>query len=1128
MKRLVEEYSKTIAVKKIVENIATQGTRMNISNPVGSCFACIMSAASVLTKEYNHIVLLSDREEAAYFSNDLEELLEQTNVDYNKKSVLFYPATNKKPYTQDGVQNANTTLRLQALNRVNNDDKVIIVTYPEAIAEKVVSKKLLINKSTTIYKDDEVGFDFILGVLEDYGFERVDFVTKNGEFAIRGGIIDVFSYSEQVPYRIELNGDKVESLRCFDIVSQISTQEKDKFIIVPNLQQQPLENNPIYTAYEERMNFFDFFSKENTIVWTKDLTVSLDKIAKLYSFAEKLYDGEQEIVQHLLPEEVYSDKQKVLNSLTPHRIIETGISVFSKESTLIEYSSTLQPAFNKSFDVFADTLQDLTLQGYDNVFLVKDDKQKERIEKIIKEYTDRERIIKVRYLSFTISGGFIDNETKQAYFTDHQLFNRYHKYKIQDNSSANETVALEDLLTLKPGDYVTHIDYGVGKFAGLEKINNNGREQEAIRLVYKNNDILYVSIHALHKISRYSSKDGVEPKLNRLGSNVWQQLKDKTKKKVKDIAKDLINLYAQRKASEGFAFSTDTYLQNELEASFMYEDTPDQYKATKAVKHDMEQPYPMDRLVCGDVGFGKTEIAIRAAFKAVNDSKQVAVLVPTTILAFQHFKTFSQRLKDMPCRVDYLNRFRTSKEKTQILKDLKDGRIDILIGTHAIANKDIKFKDLGLLIIDEEQKFGVSVKEKIKQMKVNIDTLTLTATPIPRTLQFSLMGARDLSVITTPPPNRQPINTDIIVFNEDTIREAIMYELGRGGQVFFVHNRVQNINEMATLIQRLVPQARIAIGHGQMDGKELEKVMMSFINEEYDVLLCTTIVENGLDIPNANTIIVNDAQNYGLSDLHQLRGRVGRNNQKAFCYLLIPGENIMTEQAYKRLQAIEEFSSIGSGFSIAMRDLDIRGAGNILGAEQSGFISEIGYDMYTKILSEAMQELKENDFKELYSQQIQEDETYVKECTIETDLEVLIPDSYITNIAERLKIYKELDTIETEEQLSQKERELRDRFGKIPQATLDLFDVVRLRKMAKEIAVEKLVLKRDKCVITFTKNKDSLFYSSDRFQKVILFVNQFPQKCLLKEENDILTLTIKEIKTIQQAKSIFEYILKQG
>ncbi|MCH3924494.1 MAG: transcription-repair coupling factor [Bacteroidales bacterium] len=1115
MKNVVESYSSYPIIKEIVKQATKEGEKLNIKDLVGSSFALIGSAVRNSTREFNHLFILPDKEQAAYFANDLEELFDEVEEDYTKKEVMFYPSTNKRPYSYDSTENANIILRLETLNRINNGEHLMVVTYPEAISEKVVSKKLLENNSTTIKKGDEVSLDYLIDVLDEYKFDRVDFVTKSGEYAVRGGIVDVFSFSEQKPYRIEMIGDEVDSIRSFDVVSQMSIEERTRLVIVPNLQDKEL-------TQENHIPFFSYFACD-TIVWTKDLGIILDKVEKEYSLAQKVFDDNTTLIKQMPVNEVYSTKQDIYDSLIKHSVIEIGNPYIKTNIQEIIYKTSLQPVFNKSFDLFEEKLESLTLDGYDNYFLVPDKKQKERIEKIIEQFTKQEKIVKVSYLPFALSFGFIDQENKQSFFTDHQLFNRYHKYRIKDNREESEKLTLEDLVTLKPGDYVTHIDYGVGKFAGLEKIVNNGKEQETIRLVYKDNDILYVSIHALHKISRYSGKEGVEPKLNRLGSSAWQTLKNKTKQKVKDIAKDLIALYAKRKASNGFQYSADTYLQNELEASFMYEDTPDQYKATKNVKSDMEKPYPMDRLVCGDVGFGKTEVAIRAAFKAVCDNKQVAVLVPTTILAFQHYKTFTERLKDMPCNIDYINRFRTTKEKSQILKNLKDGKIDILIGTHRIVSKDVHFKDLGLLIIDEEQKFGVGIKEKIKQMKVNIDTLTLTATPIPRTLQFSLMGARDLSIITTAPPNRQPITTEVTAFDEEVIRDAIMFELSRGGQVFFVNNRVQNIEEVAGLIQRLVPQAKVVVGHGQMDGEKLEKVMLDFINEEYDVLVATTIVENGLDIPNANTIIINDAQNYGLSDLHQLRGRVGRSNKKAFCYLLVPSENILTDQAYKRLQAIEEFSSIGSGFAIAMRDLDIRGAGNILGAEQSGFISEIGYDMYNKILNEAMEELKENDFKELYQEENQKKD-FVNECSIETDLEVLIPDDYITNITERLKIYKELDNMSEEKDLDSMAKELRDRFGKIPQPTMDLFDIVRLRKVAKEYAVEKLVLKREKLILTFTSNDKSDFYSSSKFQDVLMFVQRYPQHCQMKEVNKILTLTIQNIKSVQKALNVFKTI----
>ena len=1112
MKEVVAKYFQSIRIKELVKEITKNNSKVNINSLGGSSFAFIVAAARQMTKEFNHLVILPDKESAAYFSNDLEALFDETELDYTQKSVLFYPATNKKPYSSDLTESANVILRLETLNRLNNGEKLIVVTYAEALCEKVAGKKQIESHSTTIKRKDVLSVDNLIDILDEFGFERVDFVTRSGEYAIRGGIIDVFSYSLQKPYRIEMSGDEVESIRSFDVVSQMSINQMDKLVIVPNLQD---TKNTQETKPENFLSYFD----ADTVIWTKELAITTQKIADYYSLAESIYKESESAIEKLPPKEIFSTKQEVINQISRYNIVESGLSYFDGGYLKFEYSTQEQPMFNKNVDLVADNLEQLTLEGYKNYFLVKDDKQKQRIEKIIEQYTSNDRIIKVDYLPFSISKGFVDNETKEVYYTDHQLFNRYHRYILQDSADDNEKLTLEDLVTLKPGDYITHIDYGVGMFSGLEKIDVGGKWQEAIRLIYKNNDVLYVSIHSLHKISRYTGAEGTEPKLNRLGSNAWQQLKQKTKKKVKDIAKDLIKLYAERKASKGFQYSQDNYLQHELEASFMFEDTIDQYKATKAVKNDMEKPYPMDRLICGDVGFGKTEVAIRAAFKAVCDSKQVAVLVPTTILAFQHYKTFSERLQNMPCRVDYLNRFRTAKDKTKVLKDLKEGKIDILIGTQKIVGKEVQFKDLGLLIIDEEQKFGVSMKEKLRQMKVNVDTLTLTATPIPRTLQFSLMGARDLSVISTPPANRQPVTTEVCTFNEAVIRDAIMQEVSRGGQVFFVHNRVQNIYSVASLIERLVPSARVCVGHGQMEGQQLENIMMDFINEEYDVLVATTIVENGLDIPNANTIIINDAQNYGLSDLHQLRGRVGRSNKKAYCYLLVPGKDIMTEQAHKRLSAIEEFSSIGSGFAIAMRDLDIRGAGNILGAEQSGFISEIGYDMYNKILAEAMQELNEELGTDSRESADYSAFNLQHSTSIETDLEVLIPDYYITNITERLKIYKELDSMTEEAELTALIRELTDRFGKIPSQTLDLFDIVRIRKIATSLGIEKLTLKRGKMTLYFTSSKVS-FTDEGKFKSVLLFVNQYPQHCQLKETGETLQLMIDKVKEVSVAKKI--------
>ena len=806
-------------------------------------------------------------------------------------------------------------------------------------------------------------------------------------------------------------------------------------------------------------------------------------------------------------------------------MVEFGSHSLFPETNDLHFNTTPQPSFNKNFDLLLANLAENSESGITNIILADNPKQVERLQSIFEDIRgNRGKTGDLDFLPLNLSlhEGFIDKDLKLACYTDHQIFERYHKFRIKESYSSKQALTIKEIYDLQPGDYVTHIDHGIGRYDGLEKIENNGRQQEAIRLIYQNQDILYVSIHSLHRITKYTGKEGAVPSLNRLGSNVWNKLKSKTKQRVKDIAKDLIKLYAERKAADGFRFSPDTYLQNELEASFIYEDTPDQVKTTQDVKKDMEESYPMDRLVCGDVGFGKTEIAIRAAFKAVTDSKQVAVLVPTTILALQHYKTFRDRLGEFPCRVDYINRFKSAKEQHKTLKDLVDGKIDILIGTHRIVSKDVMFKNLGLLVIDEEQKFGVSTKEKLKQMKVNVDSLTLTATPIPRTLQFSLMGARDLSIINTPPPNRYPIQTEIHPFGEEIIRDAISYEISRGGQAFVVNNRVQNILEVAGLIQRMVPDARIAIGHGQMDGHKLENIMLDFIEGRYDVLVATTIIESGLDIPNVNTIIINDAQNYGLSDLHQLRGRVGRSNRKAFCYLLAPPLSVLTDEARKRLKAIEEFSEIGSGFNIAMRDLDIRGAGNILGAEQSGFISEIGFEMYHKILDEAIQELKASDFSELYRNEIQRD--FVRECQIETDLEILLPDSYIGSITERLSLYKELDNIEGEENLMKFQDKLIDRFGTVPPQTQELIHTIRLRWLAKELGIEKLVLKNGMMVCYFVSNQESAYYQTDVFSAVLRFVQANPTTCRMKESNDKLTLTFQNIVSILGALDILHII----
>lgn len=1092
MKRFSSIYSRSEKVQEIVKNIKEYKEPLYIKGLSGSSLSLISSVTCELTEEFTHIFLFEDKQKAAYFYNDLERYYNDSEKEYNEKHVLFYPSSFFHENDANKLNNSNILLRTAILERLSLSTAKIIVTYPQAFCEKTVDKKSFNKKIFTISKNEELNIDELIDILDDFGFERSDLVYQAGQYSIRGGIIDVFSFSQENPYRIELFGDTIDSLRTFDILTQLSIEEKESFNILPN-----------FTLSQEQITKTSFtkWFNDKTIIWVNQADLCL---AKFMQIEEKQNSND-----------TFLKSKEILNFFKEKKVFFLGKNFKNEEKNPLIFDIIPQPVFNANFPMLIDCLEQKQEQNYQTCFCVLDAQQKERVEKVLVEFAKNRNILTPTFLQGSIAEGFIDNDHKLLLFTDHQLFNRYHKYKLRDGKAQQEKITMEDLLSLTPGDYVTHIDHGIGVFAGLAKIDKGGKKQEAIRLIFKNDDILYVSIHSLHKISRYSSKETANPpKLNRLGSTTWQTLKNKTKQKVKGIAKDLIALYAKRKATQGYAFSADSYLQNSLEASFMYEDTPDQLKATMDVKRDMESSHPMDRLVCGDVGFGKTEVAIRAAFKAVCDSKQVVVLVPTTILAFQHWKTFSQRLKDFPCRVDYLNRFRTTKEKNQILKDLQIGKIDILIGTHRVVGKDVKFKDLGLLIIDEEHKFGVSVKEKLKQLKVNIDTLTLSATPIPRTLQFSLMGARDLSIINTPPANRQPVNTQVINFDKELIRDAIDFEIQRGGQVYFVHNRVQTINEIAQTLHQLVPKARIVVGHGQMEGEALERVMLDFIEGQYDILVSTTIVENGLDIPNANTIIINDAQNYGLSDLHQLRGRVGRSNAKAFCYLIAPESYLLTPEAHKRLSAIEEFSAIGSGFAIAMRDLDIRGAGDLLGAEQSGFISDIGFETYHKILNEAMDEIRQD------CGQIQEDATK-RECVIETDLEILIPDKYISNIVERLKIYKQLDTMESEKDLPLLQQSLEDRFGTIPSQTLELFQIVKLRMLAKKIYAEKISIKQNKMAITFNSQSNAV-------ERILSYVQSYPSQCTLEEKDDKLNLNIKSIGNLDDAIKVFTYLQEEN
>lgn len=1108
---ILDYYRNNEAIEDISVSIkSAQKARIHIRGLAGSSDAVI--AASLFVKnEPLFLIILADKEEAAYYFNDLENLLGEQDTPFHKKKVLFYPTSYRRPYEVEKTDNTNVLSRTEVMKRISSrQDNTIVVSYPEALAEKIVSRAYLKKNTLRLGIGESLTIDFVIDLLDEYNFQRVDFVIEPGQYSLRGGIVDVFSFTNDRPYRIVFFGDDVESIRTFDPSTQLSIDQLSHITITPNIQDRAIR--------EKRQSFIEYID-EATIVWIKDIDLTADKIDKELEKAKKAFAELSAETLHSKPEVLFYDSATFRKEVLNHSIIEFGSHNYLKDAVTYNFNLQPQPSFNKNFDLLLKNLDDNAKSGMRNLILSDNLKQTERIQTILKDIKAN-RGIKSAELNFEIVNlslheGFVDKEAKLVCYTDHQIFERYHKFRIRDGFAGKEAITLKEIYDLQPGDYVTHIDHGIGRFDGLEKIENNGKQQEAIRLIYQNNDILYISIHSLHRISKYVGKEGTLPSLNKLGSQAWNKLKSKTKQRVKDIAKDLIKLYAERKAADGFTYSPDSYLQHELEASFIYEDTPDQVKATADVKRDLEKSYPMDRLVCGDVGFGKTEVAIRAAFKAVADNKQVAVLVPTTILALQHYKTFSERLKEFPCKVDYINRFKSAKEQKLTLQLLEEGKIDILIGTHRIVSKDVKFRDLGLMVIDEEQKFGVATKEKLKQMKINVDTLTLTATPIPRTLQFSLMGARDLSILNTPPANRYPVQTELHAFNEEVIRDAIHYELSRGGQVFVVHNRVKNIMEVAGMIQRLVPDAKIAVGHGQMEGHKLEQIMIDFVDGNYDVLIATTIIESGLDIPNVNTIIINEAQNYGLSDLHQLRGRVGRTNKKAFCYLLAPPVSVLTDEARKRLKAIEEFSELGSGFNIAMRDLDIRGAGNILGAEQSGFISEIGFEMYQKILDEAVMELKETEFAGLYEEPVSKE--YVKECQIETDLEIMLPDRYVTNITERLSLYKELDSIEAEEDLLKYQERLIDRFGAVPQQTQELINTIRLRRMARKLGFEKIVLKNNAMTATFITNKESPFYQSSLFNVVLQFIQIYHQLVRMKEVNDKLSLIFKDVDSVSKA-----------
>ena len=1055
-----------------------------------------------------HLVIAQDKEEAAYLNSDLQNLL--GNLDQG-----IFPSSYKRPYQYEEVDNSNVLQRAELLNQLleSKGGSRIVITYPEALYEKVINKRSLVENTFTARVGEAIDMEFVTEILSTYDFERTDFVYEPGQFAIRGGILDVFSFSNEFPYRLELVGKEIESIRTFDPETQLSLQSVPFISLIPNVQTRLLQ--------EVRQSFLSFLP-EKAILWIKDYQLTLDVMDECFQKAAQAFGqmagSTKKEALVLQPEQLFEQGADFVEAAKKFSIVEFGRQFYLKKASKVSWESQPQPSFNKNFDLLVANLGDNEKTGFLNLIVAENEKQIDRLQGIFQEL---DPTLQVQSLLLSLREGFVDKQAKLVCYTDHQLFERFHRYKSKSKSTASKALTLKEIKALHPGDYVVHVDYGVGRFAGLEKVDVSGNMQEAVRLIFRDDDLLYVNIHSLHKISKYSGQEGQAPSMSKLGSPDWDNKKARVKKQVKDIAKDLIALYAKRRSAPGFAFSRDSVLQVELESSFLYEDTPDQAASTADVKADMEKSYPMDRLVCGDVGFGKTEVAIRAAFKAVNDRKQVAILVPTTILAMQHYQTLSERLENFPVKVDYLNRFRSAKDIKAIKEQVTSGEIDILIGTHKIVSKDIEFKDLGLLIIDEEQKFGVKVKDQLKNLRVNVDVLTLTATPIPRTLHFSLMGARDLSIIATPPPNRQPVTTEVQTFEEEVIRDAVSYELRRGGQVFFVHNRVGEIDSIANLILKLVPDARVIGAHGQMDGDKLEKIMVDFINHQYDVLVSTNIIESGLDIPNANTILINRAHMFGLSDLHQMRGRVGRSNKKAFCYLLTSPLSGLTAEARKRLQTLEEFSDLGDGFKVAMKDLDIRGAGNLLGAEQSGFITDLGFEMYHKILDEAVQELKENEFASLFEEDLKEKvSVLVQDCTIETDLELLIPESYVSNISERLGLYSKLDGLEKEEELDQFGQMIQDRFGPAPQAVQDLMETVRLRWQAEELGIEKLVLKASQMKCYLLPSSKESFYNSSVFGNMMKFVQQHPKSCKIKEHKNRLILSVDQVLSIQKAQHL--------
>lgn len=1120
---LLEQYQNNPRLFQLTDRLSfAESQKIFLKNLQGSSAEFVVSSVfgHTAAQGLNHLVVLNDAEEAAYFHNTIENLTSALDL-------FYFPSSFKNRKNYRLLNSSHVMLRTEMLTRLSaGGNKKIIITYPEALFEKVVLAETLAGNIIQIKVNDTVNLNGLMELFVMYGFVRTDFVYEPGQFALRGGILDIYSFGNEKPYRVELFGNDVDSIRIFDPETQLSERKLMQVSIIPNVE----------TQFDtgEKVSLAEFLP-DNTVVWLKDWDVIKEKIETqeedlgLYlervknnpAIADEKQENEDEDETKILKDVKLQDfvpAATLERQLQQKHIVEFGYK--SQLSTFeIEFNTKSQPSFNRQFDLLIKDLKAHEAAGYGIYIFAEQARQLERLNSI---FTDLNTEIKFVPVATSIHEGFIDEDLKAVCYTDHQIFQRYHKYRVKQAYNKNKAITLKTLRDLQPGDFVTHIDHGVGRYSGLQKIEVNGKLQETVRIIYRDSDILYVNINSLHKISKYTGKDGSEPKVNKLGSDVWNKLKEKTKAKVKEVAFDLIKLYAERKAQQGFAHMPDNYMQTELEASFIYEDTPDQSKATADVKKDMESPSPMDRLVCGDVGFGKTEVAIRAAFKSCVDGKQAAVLVPTTILAFQHYKTFKDRLKDFPVTVDYVNRFKSSKEKKDTLKRLEEGKIDIIIGTHALLGKEVKFKDLGIMVIDEEQKFGVGHKEKLKTLKTNVDCLTLTATPIPRTLQFSLMGARDLSIINTPPPNRQPIQTEVQVFNDDFIRDAIYFETERGGQVFFIYNRIQGLPEMAALIQGLCPDLSISYAHGQMEGHELEEKILDFIERKYDVLICTNIVESGVDIPNVNTIIINNAHHFGLSDLHQLRGRVGRSNKKAFCYLLAPPMSTLPTDSRKRLQTLEQFSDLGSGFQIAMRDLDIRGAGNLLGGEQSGFMAEIGFEMYQKILEEAIRELKRTSFKELFKEEITKQDDFVNDCTIDTDLEILIPDTYVESITERLSLYTRLDNCKDEQELQLFYAEMSDRFGNIPKEVEDLFTTVRCRWLAVDLGFEKMALKEGILRCYFINKNDSPYFESAIFKDVLAYLQTGTNKARLKQAGKNFLLIVDDISGMNEMYKFLE------